>query len=362
MRIGIITFHAVHNYGAVLQAYGLQEFLKSQGHEVYVVDYRPKYLVDIYKPISLKRVSVAGFTQRMKLLLRELLVYSIRKRREKHFNAFINSTLQLCALDRSDVENSFDAFVFGSDQIWNPIICKGLDPMFLGDFLAAKGRLLVSYAGSLGSIKYLSGEQRKVLIDKLSWFSAISCREQSLSKFISESLSRKVETVLDPVLLAGRTYYDNLATCFDKGKPYLLLFTLSVNGKARQVAYNIAKKKNLQVVEIMSFQITIKGKGIIQAASIPDFLGYIRSSEFVVTSSFHGTALSVLFGKELYYVPDDSKTGERAANLLQMLGIGDRVWNESCGNDVSRIDYDSVFSALDVERRKSVDFIKSALG
>lgn len=362
MRVGIITFHAVHNYGAVLQAYGLQEFLRSQGHEAYVVDYRPKYLVDIYKPMSLKRASVGGFTLRMKLLLREFMVYPIRKRREKYFNAFINSALQLCALDRSDVGNEFDAFVFGSDQIWNPIICNGLDPMFLGDFPAAKGRLLVSYAGSLGSIKHLSSEQRKELIGRLSKFSALSCREQSLSKFISESLSRKVETVLDPVLLAGRKYFDKLATQVDGSKPYLLLFTLSVNENARQVAYNIAKSKNLRVVEIMSFQMTIKGKNLIQAVPVPDFLGYIRSAEFVVTSSFHGTALSVLFGKELFYVPDDPKTGERAANLLHMLGIGDRVWNDGCENDVSPIDYKSVFSTLDVERKKSADFIKSALG
>lgn len=361
MKIGIITFHAVHNYGAVLQAYGLQEFLKSQGHEAYIVDYRPQYLIDIYKAFSLKRVSARSFTQRIKLLLRELLVYLIRIRRKKHFNTFINSALQLCTLDKSDVGNSFDAFVFGSDQIWNPIICNGLDPMFLGDFPATKDRLLVSYAGSLGSIKHLSEKQQKELIYKLSRFSAISCREQSLSEYISERLSRKVETVLDPVLLAGRTYYDKLATRIDGNKPYLLLFTLSVNDYAKQVAYNIAKKKNLQVVEIMSFQITMKGKNILQAASVPDFLGYIRSADFVVTSSFHGTALSVLFGKELYYVPDDPKTGERATNLLQMLGIGDRVWNDSYGNDESPIDYKSVFSVLDVERRKSADFIRAAL-
>ena len=47
MKIGILTFHCAVNYGAVLQAYALQEILRSLGHEVYVIDYRPDYLTDL---------------------------------------------------------------------------------------------------------------------------------------------------------------------------------------------------------------------------------------------------------------------------------------------------------------------------
>ena len=95
--------------------------------------------------------------------------------------------------------------------------------------------------------------------------------------------------------------------------------------------------------------------------SVFDFLGYIRSADFVVTSSFHGTALSILFGKDLYYIPDDPKTGERGTNLLEMLGIGDRVWNYNGENKTSPIDFKSIYNVLDMEREKSADFIKSAL-
>ena len=44
MKIGILTFHCAHNYGAVLQCYALQEYLKHLGHDVYVINYRPSYL------------------------------------------------------------------------------------------------------------------------------------------------------------------------------------------------------------------------------------------------------------------------------------------------------------------------------
>ncbi len=49
MRIGILTFHCAHNYGAMLQCYALQEYLKGRGDEVYVIDYRPDYLTHPYK-------------------------------------------------------------------------------------------------------------------------------------------------------------------------------------------------------------------------------------------------------------------------------------------------------------------------
>lgn len=54
MKIGILTFHCAHNYGAVLQAYGLQEYLRSQGHETYIIDYRPGYLTRNYKAFNIR--------------------------------------------------------------------------------------------------------------------------------------------------------------------------------------------------------------------------------------------------------------------------------------------------------------------
>ena len=38
-KIGILTFHNCVNYGAVMQAYGLQSFLESKGYDVEIVDY-----------------------------------------------------------------------------------------------------------------------------------------------------------------------------------------------------------------------------------------------------------------------------------------------------------------------------------
>lgn len=361
MKIGIVTFHSVHNFGAVLQAYGLQEYMISKGHDVYIIDYCPEYLKERYETFSYSRAVSNRGLSKYKSIIREILVYPIRKWRAVYFSRFIRKSLRLYSLDALDSNNDFDAFVFGSDQIWNPLICHGFDPMFFGDYKSIKDKRLVAYAPSVGSLKHFDDKQKKTFLEKLTPFHAISCREDDLAKFISQGLDRVVPTVLDPTLLAGHDIFENIATPMDKQKPYLLLFTLGNNDRTSAVAYNIAKKKGLRVIEIVSYQISIAKRSAKQAVSVNDFLGYIRSAEVVVTSSFHGTAFSILFGRDLYYVPDDPKTGERAANLLHMLGIGNRMWSKDLSIENQMIDYESVYGILETERRKSIEFIDQSL-
>ena len=360
MKIGIITFHAVHNFGAVLQAYGLQEYLINMGHDAFIIDYRPEYLQERYKCISFNRVMENKGLTRLKFFIRELLVYPVRKRRKAFFDRFVHRMLRLHSFNDLPVNNDFDVFFFGSDQIWNPMICKGFDSVFFGCFPGASNKKLVAYAGSLGSLKNFNEQQKITFLEKLKPFSAISCREKEPADFIETELGRTIATVLDPVLLAGRSVFEKIATTIRK-TGYLLLFTLGNNDKTSEIAYKIAKEKGLDVVEIVSYQISLTKCSAKQAVSVQDFLGYIRYADFVVTSSFHGTALSVLFGKELYYVPDDPRTGERSMNLLQTLGISERVWSNMASCNPEPINYRSVFARLDAEREKSVGFIGSAL-
>ena len=231
MKIGIVTFHAVHNFGAVLQAYGLQEYLCSIGHDAYIIDYYPEYLKERYKAFSLKRVLSNSGMDCIKFFIREFMAYPILKRRECFFRDFLSSFLRRESLDSLDKQNGYDAFVFGSDQVWNPLICNGFDPMFFGEFLAAEGKRLVSYAGSMGSLKNFSEEQKDIFLKKIAPFYAISSREKEPAEFIAKGLNRPVVTVVDPVLLAGREVFDKIATAITLPKPYLLLFTLGNDEK-----------------------------------------------------------------------------------------------------------------------------------
>ena len=53
MKVGILTFHRAHNFGAMLQCYALQEYLTKKGLNVEVIDYRQPYIETLYSKYSL---------------------------------------------------------------------------------------------------------------------------------------------------------------------------------------------------------------------------------------------------------------------------------------------------------------------
>ena len=46
MRVGILTFHDAHNYGAVLQAFALKKYIQKLGYEVKIINYHHKTIPD----------------------------------------------------------------------------------------------------------------------------------------------------------------------------------------------------------------------------------------------------------------------------------------------------------------------------
>ena len=43
-KIGVMTFHIAHNYGAMLQAYALPTVIKNLGYNCEIIDYRFSYI------------------------------------------------------------------------------------------------------------------------------------------------------------------------------------------------------------------------------------------------------------------------------------------------------------------------------
>ena len=154
MKIGILTFHCAVNYGAVLQTYGLCQCLQRMGHEVYVIDYRPAYLLKPYKVFSLNRFIAQRCQPIAKRVLRELLAIPTRLSRQVKFRHFITRNIPLVQLDLQHKKHDFDAFVFGSDQIWNPYITQ-LDPVFFAEAPVFKDAKRITYAASAGSPEHL---------------------------------------------------------------------------------------------------------------------------------------------------------------------------------------------------------------
>ena len=179
MKIGILTFHRVHNYGAVLQAYGLQEYLKSQGHEVYVIDYYPKYL-DCYNV----HFDYTFFWKNPVLFLYKYLkyifLYNHLSKRYQSFVSFVKNKLTLFPFSGKSKFSGFDYIVLGSDQIWNINLTGGIfDDVFWGIVFNNK---VFSYAASLCRFS-IKNEDEIYLRKALQHLNKISVRENFARNF-----------------------------------------------------------------------------------------------------------------------------------------------------------------------------------
>lgn len=366
MKIGIFTFHCVSNYGAVLQTYCLQEVIKSMGHEVYVIDYRPKYLMEPYKVFSYDSSSSYSYIAKCKGFVRACLVTPIRWKRNRTFSKFVKNRLNLYKLDLNDESNDFDAFVFGSDQIWNPKITCGFDKVYLGDFPAAKGKKLIAYAASVGSVSNLQSENIGYFLGRLKCFDKVFVREESLADYINQEISPIAKVVLDPVLLGGMTVLNTLLLSSHKpihNGSYLLLFQLLRNDHIAEYAMDFADKKGLDIVELATMAESLLNRKMEQTLSVERLLLYIKNSSYVITTSFHGTVLSILQNKQFHTISVTRYKDERILCLLKKLNILDRMLavNDRKISLLNPIDYDIVNNLYERKKVESRNILYQSL-
>lgn len=354
MKIGILTFHCADNYGAVIQAFCLQEYLREVGHDAYVIDYRPKYITYAYRIFGEYSGNI------IKHLLRSCIVAPSRLRKHFLFQRFRDNHLQLVNLDLERKTHDFDAFVFGSDQIWSPAITR-CDEIYFGQFNAAIGKKLIAYSASMGTI-YDMGERLSFMYENcLKDFSAISVRENTLASYLCEHYQYDVTVTCDPVILAGKQVLDKLAVKPRERSPYVLLILMAGDEKFIDYAQIVADRLLCKLVILATYESVMQPqhKKIVSPES---YLGYIKYASYIITTSFHGTALSILFHKEFATLKRSPKLDERAFSLLKKLGLEDRMIEVGQFCDNINIDYSQVDIKLKNIVLKSKKFLANNLG
>jgi len=305
MKIGIMTFHNADNYGAVLQCYALQEKLKElyPNDEVYVVDYKCPKIEKFYvrKFIILKPWSIIYF-------------FKSRKKHKK-FQDFRTNYLNIGPEDFS----KYDLIIYGSDQIWNPCI-TGRDLTYFGKYF--NGEKIAYAVSDGGEMKYDSE-----VYELLNKFSKISCREKSITGNIKkQNLQLIVSTVCDPVFLLSKDKWLKIAE-LPKEQNYILTYKVKDNVNFDLEAEKLGRKLNKKVIQIVYVKplrmYFYKGQHIVEGVSPEQFLGYIVKADYVLTTSFHATAFSIIFEKPFFVLEIDSAS-ERITDLLSELQISDR--------------------------------------
>lgn len=368
MKIGTLTFHFAHNYGAMLQAYALPTKLKQLGYDAEVIDYRLPFIYD-----GFEKFSFGDFIESYKRKGNDSFIAFLKAVKNWHHNQnkdakwyrfedFLNNYLpkSVRISDKSSILNlGYNAIICGSDQIWNSHLTGGLIPLYFGDGLT-DGRKIISYAASNGE-SFVSKEMWNDFYKLISNFDSISVREKGLNDYLNNH-GITSHLVLDPVFLLTKEEWIKISVNPLEGD---YVFTYSFNEPphffetADKVAKMLGKKlvcfrfEQSDKVPVDAIQITTGGPR--------ELLGYIHHASIVISNSFHGIALSIIMEKQLINVPPLT-TRERTDSIMSEVGLKDRIIEDGCDFTFSsNIDYEQVSKKVKSLRNESLDFLINSL-
>lgn len=322
-KIGIITFHRADNFGAVLQNYALQQAIVLNGMLPETIDY---YCYNVERVYKVWHSAMCGGTllSIVKNVLMTILNFPGTIINKKKYNDFRKNYLSISKrkYDANTISNAvYDVYIAGSDQVWNKKII-GKEDIFAYTLSFAKEHT-AAYGASCGNEEYLIDG-----MDGISNIQLVTVREQQLcNKLKKMGIASKV--VCDPIFLLNRDKWVEIIGDMPTIKQrYVFLYYID-EGKelAAVIAKTIAVSMNAKVHYPRKYDkaALVKHYGVNRFSDGPlDFLNEIYQAEYVVSSSFHGTAFAILMEKEFVAVLHN-KTGERVKTLLDCLGLEERI-------------------------------------
>lgn len=363
-KIGLMTFHASHNIGSMLQTYAMQYVLTNRyGFDVKIIDFSNKEQQEMYALYNKKRD--------IKNILKNGIIFLGKSAFQSRFDDFENFLKNYLKTTHQEYETTdeligidkdFDILVCGSDQIWN-INCLDFDDAYYLAFATDIPK--IAYAPSLGGRNILtSTSELEKYRGYLNDFSSLSVREENGKRWLEELSNRDVELVPDPTMLLDKEVWDQLAVAREFDEDYIFFYGAVYDQRTYNVLNLISKKLGMRIVmlDIKSWIFKgnfMKGIKLSKHTSPRDYLSLIKNAKLVITTSYHGTIFSTIYRKNFWLLtfketnPDD----DRVQTLLKQLNFEDRrIFLEEIENyDLSKnIDYSSY--DYDVEQLRSNGF------
>lgn len=358
MKIKTITCHDVYNLGASLQAYALSEYLRRQGQDVQIIDYKPNYLQHYrLTGVPNPRFDLPFVRQAYQLAKFPGRLYErLTSRRKKAFDAFTSKYLPITSKTytsndelKADLPEA-DVYIAGSDQIWNPVFLNGRDPAFFLDFVPDEKKR-ISYAASF-AVNALSQEDQSRMQAWLGRLDAISVRESS-GVALLEKMGIQSCQVMDPVFLLDQNDWKQMAVRpFKQG--YILVYDFDRNPVMAAMASKIAAQTGKQIISLFPIE---GADEVWQDAGPLEFLGAILNADVVLSNSFHATAFSLIFHKPFYVLNREEKINSRMRDLLEAVALEERLVSSEEALKGSPIPWDQTVAALEVLVKRSKEYL-----
>lgn len=362
MKTGLVTFFHIHHYGAVLQACATQQAVEQLGSTCEIFNYYVNQNNDLFRRLTgLGSAAADAHTA---------LHYHALKERYNRFEDFTARHLRISehrygSLEELKIAPPCDVYLSGSDQIWNPKIFPDghFDPVFFSQFTAGRK---IAYAPSFGIPRIPDGMEAE-LNGYLTGFSHLSAREARGQAIIREISGREAPVVLDPTLLLRQEDWGALAAEPAQSSGYILCYCISKPGALEPYIRRLQEETGLPVVQLCGVRQKVHPKAeCVFSAGPAEFLGLFRRASYVCTNSFHGTVFSLQFEKPFFtsVSPAEMAAPEqsRIYSLLDRLGLVNRIIGKGdTASLLDKIDWTAVTERLETERRKSLDYLRSAL-
>lgn len=367
-KIAIMTWLYNGNYGTMLQAYALHNFVKNNGYDVENINYKSSTKTKLLNWLQ-NRNSPTLFVEKFKGLFGKKDSADDVKR-NKNFAEFKEKNIKLSKVVTSPEEvatlsNDYDVFICGSDQIWSPFL---MNPVFyLYNVAPNKGK--IAYAPSLG-VTDTTDRKKEQIKGYLKSFDYVSVREVGGQKFLKNITGNEYPVCLDPTMLLKTEDWNK---CI--GEPiikekYIFCYMLTYNESYVNALKKFADKRNLKVILIKNdtgFENC--GFDIVEDAGPEQWLNYIKNAEYVFTDSFHGCIFSNIFHKDfvLFKRFDDSNKksqNSRIYTLADMLGFRDEIIDKNNLDKIESIkplDYQKIDSILEEKSSVSKKWLLNAL-
>lgn len=237
-----------------------------------------------------------------------------------------------CAVGK--IQNRYDLFLAGSDQIWNPAnttnnIATFDRTYFLGFVKDAEKK--ASYAASIG-VSSLSDELAAIYRRYLADFSVLTVREHRAAELLHELLGKEVIPVCDPVLLMTGEEWQKYEQPFAlEHSDYILVYNVCDTRKGmnmEQYAMQLAQEKGCAVYFIqppIAANVCKRKDLMLTGVGPAEFVWLIRNARELVTTSFHGTAFGLTYGKHVHVKMDasaaSSQRNSRILSLIRYFGL-----------------------------------------
>ena len=370
MKVLIITWMKYNNYGTVLQAYALQKKIKLLGYDAKTLDDHGVGFDLLDKKITKP--------ERIFKLCTKLIKYPFNLKNKKNvliekddinvFDKFKNDYIDIeyNLDDKRYLNNHYQAFVAGSDQIWSPLKTIFSKHYYL-DFVDSQNSK-ISYAPSTGQ-SLCSDEMKSLIKPLLSDFEYISVREEQGKKILSELTEKEVNVVLDPTLLLTNDEWDKITSKKIIKEKYIFTYFLSDNDWYNDYLELILQKYNFKVFSLKNDTIYLNDSVYKDKISPTDFLSLIKYAEYVITDSFHGSIFSLIYEKKFVCLKrfedknKENNQNSRLYNLFALAGLSERFIDRNNFKNLfdKNIKYDLINRKLEKEIKKSEEFLITGL-